>query len=71
MSSVFRDIPCIGIHRVIVAACGAWVYNVEAEHEAHKHHIMEENGGKLPEPPAYEYLNRRSAFDPLLPSVFR
>ena len=20
---------------------------------------MEENGGKLPEPPAYEYLNRR------------
>ena len=75
MSSVFRDIPCIGIHRVTVAACGAWVYNVEAEHEAHKHHIMEENGGKLPETPAYEYLNRRgmsSCASPLVvPSVTR
>ena len=33
--------------------------NVEAEHEAHQHHLKEENGGKLPEPPAFEYLNRR------------
>ncbi|KAI0715314.1 mitochondrial cytochrome c oxidase subunit VIa [Earliella scabrosa] len=44
-----------------IAACTLWVRNVEAEHEAHQHHIKEENGGKLPEPPAYEYLNRRAA----------
>lgn len=45
----------------IVAACVLWVRQVESEHFAHQHHIMEENGGKLPEPPAYEYLNRRGA----------
>ncbi|KAH9944139.1 mitochondrial cytochrome c oxidase subunit VIa [Epithele typhae] len=44
-----------------IAACALWVGQVEAEHEAHKHHLMEENGGKLPEPPAYEYLNRRAS----------
>ncbi|RPD64857.1 mitochondrial cytochrome c oxidase subunit VIa [Lentinus tigrinus ALCF2SS1-7] len=43
-----------------IAACALWVRNVEAEHEAHKHHLMEENGGKLPETPKYEYLNRRA-----------
>ncbi|KAF9244602.1 mitochondrial cytochrome c oxidase subunit VIa [Melanogaster broomeanus] len=37
----------------------AWVYNVETEHAAHEKHKIEENGGKLPQPPAYEYLNRR------------
>jgi cytochrome c oxidase subunit 6a len=42
-----------------VVVCGAWVYNLEAEHEAHNAHLREENGGKLPEPPAYDYLNRR------------
>lgn len=45
-----------------VAACVLWVRQVESEHIAHQHHIMEENGGKLPEPPAYEYLNRRGAY---------
>ena len=45
-----------------VAACTLWVRNVEAEHEAHQHHIKEENGGELPEPPAYEYLNRRGTY---------
>lgn len=42
-----------------VAVCALWVRNVEAEHGAHQAHLLEENGGKLPEPPAYEYLNRR------------
>ncbi|KAF6766118.1 cytochrome c oxidase, subunit VIa, partial [Ephemerocybe angulata] len=43
-----------------VAVCTAWVYNAEAEHAAHIEHIKHENGGVLPEPPAYDYLNRRS-----------
>ncbi|EIN14114.1 mitochondrial cytochrome c oxidase subunit VIa [Punctularia strigosozonata HHB-11173 SS5] len=42
-----------------IIVCSAWVYNLEADHEEHNRHLMEENGGKLPEPPAYEYLNRR------------
>jgi len=37
----------------------AWVYNVEAEHHAHEEHEKEMHGGKLPDPPAFEYLNRR------------
>lgn len=37
----------------------AWVYNVEQEHHAHEEHEKELHGGKLPEAPAYEYLNRR------------
>ncbi|KAF8846286.1 mitochondrial cytochrome c oxidase subunit VIa [Paxillus ammoniavirescens] len=37
----------------------AWVYNVEAEHASHEKHLIEENNGKLPQPPPYEYLNRR------------
>ncbi|KIJ68555.1 hypothetical protein HYDPIDRAFT_37008 [Hydnomerulius pinastri MD-312] len=37
----------------------AWVYNVEAEHAAHEEHLKAENDGKLPQPPEYEYLNRR------------
>ncbi|KAI0639694.1 mitochondrial cytochrome c oxidase subunit VIa [Trametes polyzona] len=44
-----------------IAVCTLWVRNVEAEHEAHKEHLIHENGGKLPEPPAYEYLNRRAS----------
>ncbi|KAI0778469.1 cytochrome c oxidase, subunit VIa [Trametes elegans] len=44
-----------------IAVCTLWVRNVEAEHGAHQKHLLEENGGKLPEPPAYEYLNRREA----------
>ncbi|KAF5337273.1 hypothetical protein D9611_003106 [Ephemerocybe angulata] len=43
-----------------IAVCTAWVYNAEAEHAAHIEHIKHENGGELPEPPAYDYLNRRS-----------
>lgn len=45
--------------RTLVAVCCAYVYNLEAEHNAHLEHIMHENDGKLPDPPAYEYLNRR------------
>jgi len=37
----------------------AWVYNVESEHASHEKHLIEENNGKLPQPPPYEYLNRR------------
>ncbi|TBU63651.1 cytochrome c oxidase subunit VIa-domain-containing protein [Dichomitus squalens] len=44
-----------------IAAGALWVRQVEAEHEEHLHHRIEENGGKLPEPPAYEYLNRRTS----------
>ncbi len=41
----------------------AWVRNVEAEHAEHEEHIKKENGGHLPEVPAYDYLNtRRKAF---------
>ncbi|KXN83646.1 Cytochrome c oxidase subunit 6A, mitochondrial [Leucoagaricus sp. SymC.cos] len=43
-----------------IAVCCAWVYNVETEHAAHVEHIKHENGGELPETPAYDYLNRRS-----------
>ncbi|KAF5356262.1 hypothetical protein D9756_004156 [Leucocoprinus leucothites] len=42
-----------------IAVCCAWVYNVETEHAAHVEHIKHENGGELPETPAYDYLNRR------------
>lgn len=37
----------------------AWVYNVESEHATHEDHLIEENNGTLPQPPAYPYLNRR------------
>ncbi|KAF8508129.1 cytochrome c oxidase, subunit VIa [Gautieria morchelliformis] len=39
--------------------CVAWVRNVEAEHAEHIEHIKAENGGELPETPAYDYLNKR------------
>ncbi|EPQ60601.1 mitochondrial cytochrome c oxidase subunit VIa [Gloeophyllum trabeum ATCC 11539] len=42
---------------IIVTAI--WVRNVEAEHEAHEEHLKEEHGGELPEPPAYDYMNKR------------
>jgi hypothetical protein len=42
-----------------VAIFGTYVYNVEIEHGAHNQHLMDENGGKLPQPPRYEYLNVR------------
>ncbi|KAI0080295.1 mitochondrial cytochrome c oxidase subunit VIa [Panus rudis PR-1116 ss-1] len=43
---------------IIVTAL--WVRNLEAEHAEHTHHLIEENGGKLPQPPQYEFLNRRA-----------
>jgi len=43
-----------------VLTCVAWVYNVEAEHNAHTEHLREEHGGHLPEVPGYEYMNRRT-----------
>ncbi|KAF8971476.1 cytochrome c oxidase, subunit VIa [Flammula alnicola] len=42
-----------------IAVCTAWVYNTEVEHAAHVEHIKQENGGVLPESPAYDYQNRR------------
>ncbi len=42
-----------------VIVCGAYVYNLEVKHNEHLDHLRAENDGKLPEPPAYEYLNRR------------
>ncbi|KAF8168217.1 COX6A, subunit VIa of cytochrome c oxidase [Crassisporium funariophilum] len=43
-----------------IAVCCAWVYNAETEHAAHVEHIKHENGGVLPERPAFDYMNRRS-----------
>ncbi|KAF7320093.1 hypothetical protein MKEN_00793700 [Mycena kentingensis (nom. inval.)] len=43
-----------------LAVFGTYVYNVEIEHQAHNAHLMEENDGKLPQPPRFEYLNRRN-----------
>jgi len=43
-----------------IAVCVAWVYNTETEHAAHVEHIKEENGGELPETPAFDYMNRRA-----------
>jgi len=37
----------------------AWVLKVEGEHAAHQEHVKHENGGELPETPAYSYLNMR------------
>ena len=45
---------------ITVAVCTAWVYNAEVEHAAHIEHIKAENGGELPETPAYDFINRRS-----------
>ncbi|KAF5385253.1 hypothetical protein D9615_001453 [Tricholomella constricta] len=42
-----------------IAVCIAWVYNAEVEHRAHLAHLRAENDGKLPDAPAYEYLNKR------------
>ncbi|KAG6862387.1 hypothetical protein C0995_011827 [Termitomyces sp. Mi166 len=53
LSSFFVCVPAI-------AVCVAWVYNSEVEHKQHLDHLRAENDGKLPEIPAYEYLNRRS-----------
>ncbi|KIM75378.1 hypothetical protein PILCRDRAFT_79018, partial [Piloderma croceum F 1598] len=38
---------------------GIWVYQAEVEHGKHLDHLKEENGGTLPQPPDYDYLNRR------------
>jgi len=43
-----------------LAVFGTYVYNVEIEHKAHNAHLMAENDGKLPQPPRYDYLNRRN-----------
>ncbi|KIY50569.1 COX6A, subunit VIa of cytochrome c oxidase [Fistulina hepatica ATCC 64428] len=34
-------------------------YNKESEHKHHLDHLAHENGGAIPQPPEYEYLNRR------------
>lgn len=52
----FRKI-CSSLLVVLVAL--AWVYHTEKEHAEHNAHLMHENDGKLPDPPAYQYLNVR------------
>lgn len=47
-------------HFILVAVCVAWVYNAEVEHAAHLQHLRDENGGELPEVPAFDYMNRRN-----------
>ncbi|GBE77827.1 COX6A, subunit VIa of cytochrome c oxidase [Sparassis latifolia] len=44
-----------------IFVCSIWVYKLESEHHEHEAHLMAENDGHLPDPPAYEYLNRRAA----------
>ncbi|EIW86815.1 mitochondrial cytochrome c oxidase subunit VIa [Coniophora puteana RWD-64-598 SS2] len=46
---------CFPVTAVVIA----WVRNAEAEHAEHLAHLKEENGGKLPEVPNYDYLNKR------------
>ncbi|ESK97980.1 cytochrome c oxidase subunit via [Moniliophthora roreri MCA 2997] len=54
-----------------IAVCSAWVYNLESEHKHHIDHLIEENGGEYPQPPAYEYLNiRRKPFPWGMNSLF-
>ncbi|TDL28698.1 mitochondrial cytochrome c oxidase subunit VIa [Rickenella mellea] len=36
-----------------------WVRNVEEKHAEHEAHLKEENGGHLPQPPDYPYMNKR------------
>ncbi|KAI0067806.1 hypothetical protein BV25DRAFT_1819243 [Artomyces pyxidatus] len=54
-SCSFRSSHC----EFLALAILAWVRNVEAEHAEHEEHVKEENGGHLPEVPAYDYLNKR------------
>ncbi|KAH8835264.1 COX6A, subunit VIa of cytochrome c oxidase [Flagelloscypha sp. PMI_526] len=42
-----------------IAVCGIWVYQLEKEHAAHQEHMIHDNGGTYPFPPAYEYMNFR------------
>ncbi|KIY63517.1 mitochondrial cytochrome c oxidase subunit VIa [Cylindrobasidium torrendii FP15055 ss-10] len=42
-----------------IAVCAAWVYNLEQAHHEHIEHRKHENDGVYPQPPAYDYLNRR------------
>jgi hypothetical protein len=44
---------------VTVLVGGIWTYKVEMEHKAHIEHERHENGGQLPEAPAYDHMNRR------------
>ena len=57
---VHRDPPWAANKPVLVITCTAWVYNAEAEHNAHLDHLRTENDGHLPEAPAYDYLNKRA-----------
>ncbi|GJE85725.1 Cytochrome c oxidase subunit 6a [Phanerochaete sordida] len=57
-SELWRKISFYVCFPGIAVTC-LWVYRVEAEHAEHEAHLKHENDGKLPEPPAYEYLNIR------------
>lgn len=41
-----------------------YIYKIESEHAAHQAHVLEENGGELPERPDYEYLVRGTRRQP-------
>jgi Cytochrome c oxidase subunit VIa len=45
---------------VVVIVATAWVWGVEVEHMKHEEHLKAENGGRLPEPPAHDFLNMRN-----------
>ncbi|KAN0100536.1 Cytochrome c oxidase, subunit VIa [Tylopilus felleus] len=57
-TDLWRKISLYVAFPATVVTC-AWVYNVESEHAAHEDPLIEENNGKLPQPPLYAYLNRR------------
>lgn len=57
-----HDVPAatgIILTQRTVGITALWVYRVEKDHAEHEAHLKHENDGKLPEPPAYEYLNIR------------
>lgn len=54
-TSLHRFFACIPA----IVGGSIWAYKLEADHHHHLEHLKEENGGELPHPPAYEYLNIR------------
>ncbi|KAL4402393.1 Cytochrome c oxidase subunit 6A [Malassezia pachydermatis] len=55
-TSLWRKISLYGMIPS-AAVLAVYIYKIESEHAAHQAHVLEENGGELPERPDYEYLN--------------
>ena len=58
-----HKIPSIAAHIEYDAEGNPLItYHVPRDHAEHEAHLKHENDGKLPEPPAYEYLNIRRTY---------